>query len=59
MARNLGDKNLNDREKVARAQLAATEAKYEARLSAKDVIIKKKDKTIKALREQIEQMKEA
>jgi len=53
MARNHGDKNLNDREKVFKAQIAAIEAKYQAKLTAKDVVIQKLKKQIKQLKEKL------
>ena len=59
MARNLGDKNLNDRERLAKAQLATIEAKFQAKLTAKEVIIKRKDLLIKTLKAEIKKLKES
>ncbi|MDE3015487.1 MAG: hypothetical protein KGI29_00985 [Pseudomonadota bacterium] len=53
MARNPGDKNLNDREKLLKQQIAAIEAKYEAKLKARDVFIKKLQTQLKRMKQHL------
>ena len=57
MARNLGDRNLNGREKVFQFKLAAAAAKCDAKIAAKDVLIKKRDLRIKTLEAELKKLK--